>query len=301
MSLNCRGSGDGKRAEDTHRARWAFTLVELLVVIAIVALLLGILVPALAKGRRTARDLKCTSNLRQISVAWALYANDFTTFPVGSAPEYWLKVRWGWGGVHWYGMNDGGDPNNPVYFLPADRPVNAYIASDLIAQERAEVFRCPSDTTVSYARTGLPVRWSTFSDENRSGEGVRTAFGALGTSYEANDWMYCAPGAVRGFGGGAPPLNYRSKLAPHHVTISASRFIVAGDVGMMAAGRYNLQEREDLNIIVGWWHGADRGQMAFLDGSARHERVGTAVTQTYSYFMDPARHGASSWRRPGGP
>jgi prepilin-type N-terminal cleavage/methylation domain-containing protein/prepilin-type processing-associated H-X9-DG protein len=56
--------------------RRAFTLIELLVVIAVIALLLALLVPALRAAREQARRAVCLSNLRQLTLAWLLYAQE---------------------------------------------------------------------------------------------------------------------------------------------------------------------------------------------------------------------------------
>lgn len=253
--------------------RRAFSLIELLVVIAIIAVLVSLLLPALGKARRAARDGRCLSNLKQIGVAFTLYTNDFDTFPWGEArdEESEYLYRFGWGGVHWYGFDENGEPiypegEGPGNLLTAKRPVNPYLGRDETTQAFARIFRCPNDDGIEQPGAddyGLDTDpWDDFGVHGVSGEGDLTVFGQVGTSYETNDNLY-----QRARDG---EIEHGPFFGPADVHVSPSRFVLVGDAGAMTCAELN----SSLDILVqGWWHGYLKGQLVFLDGSARNEQV----------------------------
>ncbi len=145
-----------------RRSRLGFTLIELLVVIAIIAILIGLLLPAVQKVREAAARMKCQNNLKQIGLALHSYHDVKGKFPPGGAMGTGTGAEY----QPWPGNGNNGDWNSDqgnwiVYSLPYLEQDNLYkginpranvynsvhgtVTANGALQVTPKYIRCPSD------------------------------------------------------------------------------------------------------------------------------------------------------------
>ncbi len=115
-----------------------FTLIELLVVIAIIAILAGMLLPALSKAKAKAGAMKCMNNVKQFTTAIHLYSTEFTDFlPEPNWNSPWVARGW------LFDASGGSVPQpNPA------NPEQPYLGGVLWPYlKSAGIYRCPSEQT----------------------------------------------------------------------------------------------------------------------------------------------------------
>ncbi len=128
--------------------RRGFTLIEVLVVVGIIALLAVLLLPALGNAKAKAQEVTCANNIKQLSLAWTLYADENLDLLVNNhGIQETLRTRQNW-------------VNNVEDWLTSDGNTNlATLTSGKLAPQIAQataVFKCPSDHSV--AENGPRIR-----------------------------------------------------------------------------------------------------------------------------------------------
>jgi prepilin-type N-terminal cleavage/methylation domain-containing protein len=178
MTNNMSGSNETPAQE--RRQRLAFTLIELLVVIAIIAILAGMLLPALAAAKEKAQRTKCVNNQKQIGLATQLYAGDNNDkMPYCNWNPPWVP---GW-------------LYNPTNSVPPNLFAAPFSSNNVLAYQGGQIwpftgavgiYRCPLDKTNTATFKARPNKLSTYVEN-----GAICGYGALmpaGNAYKLSDF-----------------------------------------------------------------------------------------------------------------
>jgi prepilin-type N-terminal cleavage/methylation domain-containing protein len=214
--------------------RNAFTLIELLVVISIIALLVGILLPALGAARKSAIDLKCKTQLRQFGIAFMAYATDSRdTLP--------SNLRTGQHQVTW--LTDKFSLFLAIKNAPENGTIFPYVG------EAKELYRCPALEEGATQTNGLP-----------SNDGI-------GSNGKFDYSVFTAWNTAR-----VDQIRSQSIIARNPGDTSTyvdvlTPLLIEEDPAFSMNNNSFFDSKHASSDRVGNWHGGDKGNFTALDGS----------------------------------
>lgn len=214
--------------------RNGFTLIELLVVISIIALLVGILLPALGAARKSALDLKCKTQLRQFGIAFMAYATDNRdTLPsnlrTGQHQQTWLTDKFS------------------LFLAIRNAPEEGTIFP--YAGESKELYRCPSLEEGQTQANGVP-----------SNDGI-------GSNGKFDYSVFTAWNTAR-----VDQIRSQSIIARDPSDTSSyvdiiTPLLIEEDPEFSMNNNDYFDSKHAVSDRVGQWHSGDKGNFTALDGS----------------------------------